>query len=176
MVVRKTLRRAAVALLLAVLVFPPLVGYATPTGAPRSSQEPASLKVVWMISPSDSEDVVSLVETFARDFEAENSGVKINIEYLDWSEGRDSLLHMVEDGTPPDLAVIGARWVPEFVSRGLIEPLDGFLTLDFTERFVPSIIEEGAVYLGRTFGLPVATSTRALYYNRDIFADAGLDQ
>lgn len=134
-----------------------------------------TLTVVWMSSPSDSEAQRELIERFAADFEAANPEVMVNLILVDWSEGRQYILDSVEGGTPPDIAMIGARWVPEFVSEGLIEPLDRFITDDFRSQFVESIINEGAVYQGRTFGLPIATSTRALYYNLELFEAAGIE-
>lgn len=140
--------------------------------AELKSQQQETLSILWMIPPADYEEIVALVERFAREFEAENEGVTITVEFADWAVGRETILEAVN---PPDIAMVGARWVPEFVSFGLIEPLDDFMTAGFRDQFVPSIINEGAVYQGRTFGLPVATSTRALYYNLDLFAAAGLE-
>lgn len=138
------------------------------------AQNETVLSVLWMRSGSDRDDLFNLVERFIDEFEAENPGVRIEFNTIDWSVGRETILASVEDGNPPDIAMIGARWVPELVSLNLIQPLDRFIDDDFRDRFIPAIINEGAVYQGRTFGLPVATSTRALYYNQDLFEAAGL--
>jgi multiple sugar transport system substrate-binding protein len=140
------------------------------------AQSETKLSVLWMRSGSDRDDLFNLVESFIAEFEAENPGVKIEFNTVDWAEGRETILTSVEEGNPPDIAMIGARWVPELVSLNLIEPLDRFIDDDFRTRFIPSIIDEGAIYQGRTFGLPVATSTRALYYNEDLFETAGLER
>lgn len=135
-----------------------------------------NLSVVWMRGPSDPDVFMTQVENFSKAFEAQHPDTTVQVTFIDWSNGREALLEMVEEGNPPDIALIGARWVPEFVSLGLIEPLDRYITRDFRQLFVPSIINQGAVYLGRTFGLPVATSTRAMYYNLDIFEAAGIEE
>jgi len=139
------------------------------------AQSPRVLRVMWMKSGSDAQELLDLVEQFAAEFEAQNAGTDVQVEFVDWSDGRQTILDRMNAGNPPDLAVIGARWVPEFVSLGYIEPLDRYIEPGFRSRFIPGIINEGAVYQGQTFGLPVNTATRALFYNRAIFAQAGLD-
>lgn len=144
--------------------------------AAYAQDEDETLRVFWMKGPSDSEAALALVQRFAQDFEDTHPGVEVELELVDWGEGRERIHNAVATGEPPDIAVVGARWVPEFVAEGYIEPLDRYITRSFRRRFVPAIINEGAVYQGRTFGLPVATSTRALYYNLDIFEQAGIDE
>jgi multiple sugar transport system substrate-binding protein len=139
------------------------------------AQDDMTLRIQFTTSPSDPTNLRAVLESFRDEFLAENPDVTLEYEFVDTADARQRLIDGVEDGTAPDIATIGARWVPEFVSLSMIEPLDRYLTPEFRARFVPSILNEGAVYQGRTFGLPIATSTRALYYNRDLFARAGID-
>ncbi|NJL94294.1 MAG: extracellular solute-binding protein [Anaerolineae bacterium] len=150
------------------LVFPNL-GAAAP-----GQQGLQTLRVMWGQSPSNIPLFFEVVAGFEEDYEAANPNVDVQIELVDLPALRDTVLERVEAGNPPDLTVMQRNRIPEFVSLGLVEPIDRFLTRDFRRRFVPSIINEGAVYQGRTFGLPVATSTRALYYNLALFEQAGL--
>lgn len=147
----------------------PLVGF-----GPSRQTSTRSLRVFWMKSPSDPQATYDLLNGFVTEFEASHSGVDVELVLVDWAEGHDRIQAAVAEGQPPDLAVIGARWVPEFVADGYIEPLDRYMTRDFRRRFIPAIIN-GAVYQGRTFGLPVAASTRALFYNKDLFEQAGIE-
>lgn len=133
------------------------------------------LNILWISSPSTQQDFFDLLDRFVEDFEAANRGIAVELNYVDTAEAQQALRDAIEAGAPPDLAQIPSRWVPEFVSLGVIEPLDRYITRDFRRQFVPAIINEGAVYQGRTFGLPVATSTRAMYYNLDLFERAGID-
>lgn len=170
--------RRIVVLLITVFMVVPFAS-AQGASAPAQSEsfvdpqaESTTLSILWM-RPIQ-EDSIKLVDQFAIDFENENPGINIDLKMVDWADGRASIINAVNEGSPPDIAMIGARWVPEYVSLGIIEPLDRYLTRDFRRRFVQSIINEGAIFQGRTFGLPVATSTRALYYNKDLFKAAGI--
>lgn len=138
---------------------------------PLSAQDD-SLSVVWMLPPSD-EVLTPLVEEFFTDF-TDETGIEVTLNAVDWAMGKETILEMVEAGNPPDIALVGVRWVPEFVAAGLIEPLDSYLTREFRSRFESALLA-GTLYQGQTFGLPVATSTRALYYNRDLFEQADID-
>jgi multiple sugar transport system substrate-binding protein len=48
------------------------------------------------------------------------------------------------------------------------------MTPAFRAQFIPLLINEGSPYEGRTFGLPITVSSRALYYNKTLFKQAGL--
>ncbi|NDJ52039.1 MAG: sugar ABC transporter substrate-binding protein [Chloroflexi bacterium] len=134
------------------------------------------ITVLWMRAPSERQELLDLIQSYADDFNAAHEDTTVTIEFVDWADGRDAIEQRVAEGTPPDLAVVGSRWVAEFVNQGLIEPLDRYMTPSFREQFIASLINEGAIYQERTFGLPVAASTRALYYNLDLFEQAGLSE
>ncbi len=110
-----------------------------------------------------------------RDFEAENPDIQVNLQIFTWSEGRQKIADLVAQGKPPTLARVATRWIPEYVAAGWLEPVDGYMTPEFRAQFIPLLINEGAQYEGRTFGLPTTVTTRALYYNKALFRQAGLD-
>lgn len=108
------------------------------------------------------------------DYEAQNPSVHINYISLTWDQGPAKIYDLVKQGHPPSIARITTRSLPGYVADGLVEPLDDYMTPGFKAQFVPSLINEGAQYQGRTFGLPIAVSVRALYYNKDLFERAGI--
>ncbi len=152
-----------------------LIFLAFPLSASAQSDDDA-LRVVWMRPTLEADDAtVALVAQQIADFEAANPTIDVTLDIMDWATGPDTIRQQIIDGNPPDIAMLGGRHVPSFVADGFIQPLDPFITREFRARFVPAIINEGAIYQGRTFGLPVAASTRALFYNQDLFDQAGLD-
>lgn len=105
-------------------------------------------------------------------FEAAHPDIDLNIEIIDWNMGRDKLSTLVSAGNAPDLANIATLWLPEYVHLGVVEPLDGYLQPEFRDRFIP-ITLHGAEYQGKLYGLPMAVSARALYYNKTLLDRAG---
>lgn len=108
------------------------------------------------------------------DFEAANPSIRVNLNVFTWDEGRQRIDEMISQGKPPNLARVATRWIPEYVAAGLVEPVDTYLTDQFRAEFIPRLIQQGAQYQGRTFGLPITVSARALYYNKDLFRRAGI--
>ncbi|MHB8996248.1 MAG: ABC transporter substrate-binding protein [Armatimonadota bacterium] len=106
-------------------------------------------------------------------FEAANPDIKLDIEVVDWNLGKDKLANQVAAGQAPDLANVATIWVPEYVQLDVLEPLDGYLSAEMRDRFIPLTLH-GAEYQGKLYGLPIAVSARAMYYNKDLLDAAGV--
>lgn len=113
-------------------------------------------------------------EQVIADFQAANPDIQVNLHVFTWDEGRGKIDEMIRQGRTPELARVATRWIPEYVAAGLVEPVDAYLTDQFRAEFIPSLIQQGAQYQGRTFGLPITVSARALFYNKDLFGRAGI--
>jgi len=109
----------------------------------------------------------------AHAFEAVNPGTKIQIEVVPWDNLQQKLTTDISAGANADLSIIGTRWLLDYVSQGIITPLDSHVTPDFKARFIDTFLTP-SVMDGKVYGLPIAASARALYYNKDVFAKAGL--
>ncbi len=113
-------------------------------------------------------------QSVIRDYEAANPAVHVNLHVYSWTDGPGKIAQMIQQGHPPEIARVATKSIPQYVASGQIDPLDGLITPDFRAQFIPSLIDESSQYQGRTFGLPITTSTRALYYNKDLFQRAGI--
>ena len=58
-------------------------------------------------------------------FQAENPDIKINIEVVPWDTLLQRLTTDVAGGSAPDISIIGTRWLLDFASQGVAEPIDG---------------------------------------------------
>ena len=106
-------------------------------------------------------------------FEAANPGIDIQIDIVPREEFRRRLTTEMGQGANPDLAVISARWLVDFVKLDALEPLDGFVTDDLKNRLIAAFLSAGRMD-GKIHGLPFTASVRALYYNVDLFGKAGI--
>ena len=130
---------------------------------------------VRVVVPRNSAQTGPIFEAAAAAFEAGHPGIDILIEVVGWESLYQMLTGEITAGTPPDLAVIGTRWLPNFVANGAVEPLEARATPDVRNLFIPAFLTPSEVD-GRLWGLPAAGSARALYYNRTLFAAAGIDR
>lgn len=88
----------------------------------------------------------------------------------------ERMLIATAGGDPPDVAGLYDRYIPQFAARGALldltalAPQAGIRVDDFKP-----IWRDVAEFDGRLFGLPCAPYTVALFYNRKLFREAGLD-
>ncbi|MEC9244066.1 MAG: sugar ABC transporter substrate-binding protein [Pseudomonadota bacterium] len=114
-------------------------------------------------------------EEAAKAFEEANPGSDIQIEVVPWDVLLQKLTTDISGGANADLSIIGTRWLIDFVDQGIAAPLDDYMTQDFKDRFFPVFLEP-SVMQGKTYGLPIAASARAMYYNKALFEQAGITE
>lgn len=112
-------------------------------------------------------------EQMAKDFTAANPDIKVSIEVVPWDTLLQRLTTDVAGGSTPDIAIIGTRWLLDFASQGVAEPLDSYMTPDFKGTFIDTFMGPGIID-GKLMGLPVAASARAMMINKDIYDKAGV--
>ncbi|WP_192181916.1 ABC transporter substrate-binding protein [Mesorhizobium amorphae] len=114
-------------------------------------------------------------ENVKKDFEAANPGITVKFEIVPWDVLLQKLTTDITAGTNADLSIIGTRWLIDFVQQDVAEPLDSYITPDFKGRFIDTFLSP-SIMEGKTYGLPIAASARALYYNKELFEKAGIAQ
>lgn len=123
----------------------------------------------------DEEITNKMIETF----EGKNPDIKINRTYIAQTQGtqaNDKLLTAIAAGTPPDVFKFDRFIVAQFAAQGFLTDLTEFANRDGikADDYWDFAWEE-ANYNGKLYALPYDTDTRALWYNKDIFEEAGLD-
>ncbi|MBZ9994795.1 ABC transporter substrate-binding protein [Mesorhizobium sp. BH1-1-4] len=112
-------------------------------------------------------------EQVKKEFEAKNPGITVKFEVVPWDVLLQKLTTDITAGTNADLSIIGTRWLIDFVQQDVAEPLDGYITPDFKGRFIDTFLSP-SIMGGKTYGLPIAASARAMYYNKELFEKAGI--
>jgi|SRR5271165_318161 len=135
---------------------------------------PASAKTqLHVIVAHFSDHTLTTFQNAAKRFEAAHPDVEINIEDVSWDNLQQRLATDIAGGTPPDVSVIATRWVLDYVQNDIAEPLDSYIKPEFRSRFYENLLKPGTVG-GKTYLLPILASTRALYYNKDLYDKAGV--
>ncbi len=118
------------------------------------------------------EPTIGLTE-YIKEFEKEHEGVKINLEMVGWNQCQDKATNLAIAGDPPAMAYMGARVLKQLYNSDMIVEIP--MNEEERASYYPTMLEAVSVE-GKTLGIPVAASTRALYYNKDLFKQAGLDE
>jgi multiple sugar transport system substrate-binding protein len=132
-----------------------------------------SLRVtVW----TGNEDHLALFDEIADDFIAQHDTVEeVTFEVIPFDNYIEATTVQLAGGNPPDLGWILERNGPEFVEAGVLADIGSELRDD--EEYDFDDVEESALSLWQhgeaVYGYPFSTSPFAMFYNADMFADAG---
>ncbi|MFI1970291.1 ABC transporter substrate-binding protein [Streptomyces cinnamoneus] len=109
--------------------------------------------------------------SLAKAFESKNKGIKVDVQVYSWTEVDKKVADMVAAGKAPDLAQIGAY--ADFAAAGKLYSADQLLSIPTQADFISGIARAGEVHRVQ-YGLPFVSSTRLLFYNKKLFAKAGV--
>lgn len=133
-----------------------------------------TLKLVEVItSPERTETLKSIV----KGFEDANPGVHVEIISLPWGEAFEKFATMYSAGEIPDVMEMPDTWLALYGKNGALESLDPYLkdwehTADLSDR----ALEFGRQVDGKTtYMLPYGFYLRAMFYNKKLLAEAGVD-
>ncbi|MET9051423.1 ABC transporter substrate-binding protein [Streptomyces rhizosphaericola] len=104
-------------------------------------------------------------------FEKANPGIKVEVNVLSWKDVDRKVAEMVKEGKAPDIAQIGAY--ADFAKADKLYSVDQMVSIRTQANFLPSLTDAGKVD-GTLYGLPFVASTRLLFYNENLFDQAGL--
>lgn len=111
-------------------------------------------------------------EGFIKTWEEANPGYKVEVELVGWAQCQDKATTLAAAGDPVALAYMGSRVLKQLAQNDLIVPIP--MTDEEKASYYPHIVST-VTFDGAQWGIPVAFSTKAMYWNKDLFAQAGLD-
>ncbi|MFE1176647.1 ABC transporter substrate-binding protein [Streptomyces sp. NPDC058773] len=144
----------------------------TGCGSGSGSDDDVTLKLVAAdYGDSEANGSQHYWDDLARAFEKKNPGIKVDVEVYSWTDVDKKVEEMVKGGHAPDLAQIGAY--ADYAAKGQLYSADQLLSIPTQADFTPSLAEAGE-YKRVQYGMPFGASTRRLFYNKKLFAEAGI--
>ncbi|MDX2999630.1 ABC transporter substrate-binding protein, partial [Streptomyces scabiei] len=104
-------------------------------------------------------------------FGAAHPGIDVDVRVYGPDEVEEKVAELVERGEAPD--IVQTDSYSEYAARDLLYSADEVLSVQVQASFVRSLANAGEMDRAQ-YGLPFTASTRLLYYNKDLFARAGL--
>jgi multiple sugar transport system substrate-binding protein len=129
-----------------------------------SSSKATGTVTVWAMGTEG-----ELLPKLAKQFEAANPGVKINVTAIPWDAAHDKFATAITAGKTPDAAMMGTTWMGEFAPLAL-DPTP--TTIDQSTFFAGA--QKTTEVAGTSFGVPWYVETRLVYYRKDLAAKAGI--
>jgi multiple sugar transport system substrate-binding protein len=113
-----------------------------------------------------------------KQFEAANPGKHIKLVPIQAPQGdyySKVQLMLRSPRTAPDLVYEDTFLINSDIKSGYLRPLDDYLAKWKTwDEFLPTAKTAARAQDGKTYGVPDGTDTRGLWYNKQLFAKAGL--
>jgi raffinose/stachyose/melibiose transport system substrate-binding protein len=143
---------------------------------PAATEAPAAEKVTitwWHIQVAD--DQKALWQQMADDYMAAHPNVQVDITVLENEAFKTKLTTVMQSGEPPDIFQSwGGGTMNEYAEAGLLKDI----TADLDEGGWRDTFSPGALgvysYQGKNYGVPRDMGMVGFWYNKDLFAQAGI--
>lgn len=118
--------------------------------------------------------VTAAWEQIARDYEAQNPGVKIEMQFLENEAFKAKLTTLLQSDDRPDIFYSWGGGVFEAqVEAGVLRDITDFMRGDWEATLSPAAVK-AFTYEGRVFGAPMLVNQVGFWYNKDLLAQAGV--
>ncbi|GAA0690754.1 sugar ABC transporter substrate-binding protein [Kitasatospora atroaurantiaca] len=116
-----------------------------------------------------------VLEPELRKFE-QQTGIKVRLEVVPWSDLLNRILAATASGQGPDVLNIGNTWSASLQATGALLPFDEatFAKIGGKDRFLPSTIASAGAAGKDPAAVPLYSLAYGLYYNKKLFQQPGI--
>ncbi|MBL4646714.1 MAG: extracellular solute-binding protein [Rhizobiales bacterium] len=118
---------------------------------------------------------VTAMETLIGNFEKANPDITVKMSHFPYADYRTKVAAAIPAGEGPDVVQLFYGWLNDYVDAKLIQPLPAseFPPAEIEAQFFPmvSAMRRGDNYMA----LPTAVRSLALFYNKRLFEEAGVE-
>jgi multiple sugar transport system substrate-binding protein len=143
-------------------------------GGDDSSSDSSSGKVegeISLLAPEYSDNTEGWWRNVISGFEKANPGAKVKLQMISWTDINQKITTLVSTNQAPDILNLDAY--ANFAGDDLLLPADDVLSDQTQSDFLDKFAENGK-YDGTQYGIPFVGSVRGLFYNKDMFQQAGI--
>jgi multiple sugar transport system substrate-binding protein len=105
-------------------------------------------------------------------FEAENSDIDVKLETQSWDDIYNVMTTKMQNNKPPDILELDAAG-PAYAEDDALYKAEEIVSPETYADIEPSFIDSAKIN-GQAYGVPTVASTRALFYNKTLFQQAGV--
>ncbi|MFF5973955.1 ABC transporter substrate-binding protein [Streptomyces sp. NPDC012769] len=140
-----------------------------------SNEQPRTL-TYWASNQGASIEVDKKVLQPELDKFEKQTGIKVKLEVVPWSDLLNRILTATTSGQGPDVLNIGNTWSASLQASGALLPWDeaNFQKIGGKDRFVESALGSTGAQGQDPAAVPLYSMAYALYYNKKLFAEAGI--
>ncbi|MCZ8519827.1 MULTISPECIES: extracellular solute-binding protein [Paenibacillus] len=112
-----------------------------------------------------------LLENLVREFELKNPSIDVELQVVNWDILDGVYTTMISGGQPPDL--LSTNIYAHFAESGRLHNLNDILSPELKGKFYDHFMEIDRRH-GVQYAIPYVASVRNLYYNKELFEQAGI--
>ena len=116
-----------------------------------------------------------MVDALVAAWNEENPDRQINLTYIPHAEMVPKLAQAIASGDVPDLMGLDLIYGPQFASAGQLEDITDLIGDDPTLETIPEGHRAVATWEDRLYGVPLYADVSVLFWNKELFRQAGLD-
>lgn len=137
--------------------------------APTPTEDPSGSITFW--------SSLAGMDKVAAAFNASQSKINVTFETIPNADsgGYAKLSTAITAGNGPDVSTIEYPQLPQFVSNGQVQPLDGLIDKSATVDKLAGEIRSMVQFGDKTYGLPYDAAPMVMYYRQDMLAKAGVE-
>ncbi|MEE2923783.1 MAG: ABC transporter substrate-binding protein [bacterium] len=136
--------------------------------------EPQQLKV-WV---TYNDEQFRVYQRLVKDFENQHK-VEISISRIPFQGQGEKIMYACNSRRAPDIARMDIGLIPKFAAGKALMALDDLGLKEFSSELLDAALDAGRVFLpgigSRSYAVPDEFTTLALYYNKEMFTNAGLN-
>ncbi|WP_369230243.1 sugar ABC transporter substrate-binding protein [Streptomyces sp. R21] len=166
---------AAVAVTVSLMTAATACGGGSSTNGGGSNDSPKTL-TYWASNQGASIEADKKVLRPELDKFEKQTGIKVKLEVVPWSDLLNRILTATTSGQGPDVLNIGNTWSASLQATRALLPWDAknFGKIGGRDRFVDSALGSTGAQGKDPAAVPLYSMAYALYYNKKMFADAGI--
>ncbi|GAA2439087.1 extracellular solute-binding protein [Streptomyces macrosporus] len=145
------------------------------SGSEGSNERPKTL-TYWASNQGANLEVDKKVLQPELDRFEKQTGIRVKLEVVPWSDLLNRILTATTSGQGPDVLNIGNTWSASLQATGALLPWDAknLEAIGGRDRFVESALDSTGVQGQDPAAVPLYSMAYALYYNKKLFAEAGI--
>ena len=147
------------------------------SGDSKSSDEADGTTELSLLRLGDITKAEPIFAPIVERFEEENQDITVNFDAMAWAEATTKLKLLGAQGELPDVMFINIANGWDLASEGYLMDLADLFASDetLTSEIPQSIMNIAATEDGSLYWIPSATGAFSLWYNKELFEEAGLD-
>ena len=177
-------------MLVLILISVALIGCGSSNSSSAGNTTTAPAKAASTTAPADDSSAAKVTVTFwngftgpdrpayealVKQFNNTNKKAEVKMEIMPWDSMYQKLTTALATGQGPDTFAAATERIGTYAKPGAIVPIDDLYSSGLDATVIPKGLMDNLKYDGKTYGAPMNLATLLLYYNKDLFKNAGLD-